>query len=80
MDKIYTSERYIRLTTERMVWSNQVAKCVGMHKAAENIPKMYAFKGVQNIIRYVPVSEAVFITAKEYFAEKLKGHEFDEHD
>lgn len=75
------AKRYIRLTTERMAWSNTVAKYAGIeHEAGTHTPRMYGFKGVQGITRYVPENEMRFINAKEYFAEVLKGNEFNEHD
>ncbi|MHA1288153.1 MAG: hypothetical protein ACTSPB_12185 [Candidatus Thorarchaeota archaeon] len=78
MDKIY--QKYIRLTTERMVWTDQVARCIGEHNEDRINPKMLAFMDAQGVIRYVPESEAEFISSKEYFTEVLNGHEFNEHD
>lgn len=76
MDKTY--QKYIRLTTERMKWSGTVARCIGEHNESTYTPKMYAFQDAHDIIRYVPESEAEFISAKEYFAEVLNGNEFDD--
>jgi len=72
------AKRYLRLTTEHMLWSNQVAEYIGEHEAGLHTPKMYAFKCERSGIRYVPESEAEFISAKEYFTEILKGSEFND--
>jgi hypothetical protein len=76
MDKEY--QKYIRLTTERMRWSGQVARCIGEHNESTYTPKMYAFQDTEDVIRYVPDGEIEFISAREYFAEVLKGKEFND--
>ncbi len=69
------TKRYIRLTTERMKWTGQVAEVVDEYPAGPSMVPMYSFKDIDGDVRCVPTSEVEIITEKEFFVEILKGTE-----